>query len=230
MFSETYMISSADQIKLSAFFSRLYAWMAGALVLSAFVAWGMGTNPQAVQFLTTHINLLYLAIVAELVVVILLSAMLHRISVTTAILGFMLYAALTGFTLSIIFLVYTAASITTTFLVTAGSFGALSLYGFTTRSNLGAWGGFLIMSLIGMIIASLINLFLHSAMVQWILTYAGVIIFAGLTAYDTQKLKAMCLMSEGEGLAKLAVYGALNLYLDFINLFLHLLQLFGRRK
>jgi len=230
MFSETYMISSVDQIKLSAFFSRVYAWMTGALALSAFIAWFMGTNPAASQYLTAHINLLYFAMLAEVLVVIALSAMLHRISVTTAIVGFMLYAALTGFTLSIIFLVYTAASITTTFLVTAGSFGALSLYGFSTRSNLGAWGGFLFMSLIGIIIASLVNLFLHSAMIQWILTYAGVIVFAGLTAYDTQKLKAMCLTTEGEGLAKLAVYGALNLYLDFINLFLHLLQLFGRKK
>ena len=145
---------------------------------------------------------------------------------------FMLYSALTGVTLSFVFLAYTAASLTSTFLVTAGTFGAMSFYGYTTKRDLTAMGSFLFMGLIGIIIASLVNFFLQSPMVYWLVTYAGVLIFVGLTAYDTQKIKEMNILgNEGtEEDTKEAVRGALTLYLDFINLFLMLLRVMGNRR
>ena len=145
---------------------------------------------------------------------------------------FMLYSALTGVTLSFVFLAYTAASLTSTFLVTAGTFGAMSFYGYMTKRDLTAMGSFLFMGLIGIIIASLVNFFLQSPMVYWLGTYAGVLIFVGLTAYDTQKIKEMNILgNEGtEEDTKEAVRGALTLYLDFINLFLMLLRVMGNRR
>ena len=143
---------------------------------------------------------------------------------------FLVYSVFTGFTLSIVFVVYTSASVVSTFLMTAAIFAALALYGLFTNRNLAPLGGFLIMSLFGMIFASIVNIFLKSPMVDWIMTYGGIIIFSGLVAYDNQKLKAMCLMSDDSSLGKLAIYGALSLYLDFINLFLRLLNVFGKRR
>lgn len=167
---------------------------------------------------------------AEVILVVVLTWMLNRMSFVLAIGMFVAYAALTGFTLSTIFLTYSTASIASVFLMTAVMYGAMAIYGYSTSRNLGAWGGFLLMSLVGMIIASLINLFLHSPMIDWMMTYAGIVVFAGLTAYDHQKLKSYMLESGGMGTGHLAVYGALTLYLDFINLFLSLLRAFGRQK
>ena len=145
---------------------------------------------------------------------------------------FMLYAGLNGLTFSLIFLTYTTSSITSAFLVTAGTFGAMSLYGYTTKKDLTSWGSFLFMGLIGIIIASLVNLFMQSEMIYWITTYAGVLIFVGLTAYDTQKIKEMNIIgNEGtEEDHKEAIIGALTLYLDFINLFLMILRIMGDRR
>jgi len=155
-----------------------------------------------------------------------------QISVSQATGVFMLYAGLTGVTFSFIFVVYTSASITSTFLVTAGTFGAMSLYGYTTKKDLTSWGSFLFMGLIGIIIASVVNMFMQSTMMHMIITYAGVLIFVGLTAYDTQKIKEMNILGN-EGTdedTKEAIRGALTLYLDFINLFLMLLRLMGDRR
>jgi FtsH-binding integral membrane protein len=158
--------------------------------------------------------------------------MVGRMSADTATFVFLLYAVVNGLTLSVIFMVYTAGSIAGTFLVTAGTFGAMALYGYTTKRDLTSWGNLLFMALIGLILSSVVNMFFHNPMVYWITTYAGILIFVGLTAYDTQKIKEMNIIGN-EGTdedRKEAIMGALMLYLDFINLFLYLLRLFGRSR
>ena len=163
---------------------------------------------------------------------IVLSAAINRIQASTAFLLFFVYSALTGLTLSVIFLAYTRASIASTFFVTAGTFAVMSFYGYTTQRDLTSWGSFLFMGLVGIILASLVNIFLHSETIYWVVTYAGILIFVGLTAYDTQTLKAMAQagFADEETERKSAVMGALRLYLDFINLFLMLLRVMGERR
>ena len=156
-----------------------------------------------------------------------------QITAFTATILFNIYAILTGFTLSVIFLAFTAESIATVFYITAGTFAGVSLYGYTTKKDLSSIGSYLMMGLIGLIIASVVNWFLHSEMLYWIVSYAGVAIFVGLTAYDTQKIKKMVQAygcDDMEMTNKVALIGALELYLDFINLFLYLLRIFGKRK
>ena len=171
-------------------------------------------------------------IIGELVLVMVLSANIHRFSFATAGIMFALYSVLNGATLSIILLAYTMESIATTFFVTAGTFGAMSLVGLSIKRDTSAVGAFLLMALIGPIIAPLVNMFLQSSGLSWALTYVGVLIFCGLTAYDTQKMKII--LSQGdaadEGMMKIALMCSLSLYLDFINLFLYLLRIFGDRK
>jgi FtsH-binding integral membrane protein len=171
-------------------------------------------------------------IIAELGLVIALSAAINRLSSSTALFMFMAYAFLNGLTLSAIFLVYTRASIANTFFVTAGTFGVMSVYGYTTKRDLTSWGSFLMMGLIGVIIGSFVNIFFSSPMIYYLITYAGIIVFVGLTAYDAQKIKEMAYAGfAGEEMErKGAVIGALRLYLDFINLFLLLLRIFGGRR
>jgi len=172
-------------------------------------------------------------ILVELALVMGLSWGLSRMSAAVATGGFILYSALSGVTLAAIFLVYTTESIASTFLVTASVFGAMSLYGYTTQRDLTSWGSFLFMALIGLIIASLVNIFLQSTAIYWVTTYAGVLIFVGLTAYDTQKLKRLSSTineRDTETFQKMVILGALTLYLDFINLFLYLLRLLGKRR
>jgi FtsH-binding integral membrane protein len=174
-----------------------------------------------------------LLVLAELGVVIGLSFGLSRMSAAVAIAAFVGYALLNGLTLSTIFLVYTQSSIASTFFVTAATFGCMSMYGYTTQRDLTSLRSFLFMGLIGLIVASLVNLFLQSELIYWLLSYVGVGIFMGLTAYDTQKIKQLSRMVSGqdnETFQKVAIMGALRLYLDFVNLFLYLLRLFGRRR
>jgi FtsH-binding integral membrane protein len=153
-------------------------------------------------------------------------------SASTATMIFIAYSALNGLTLSLIFVIYTAESIASTFFITAGTFAVMSIYGYTTKADLSKWGNLLFMGLVGILIASVVNIFLQDEMLYWITTYAGVLIFVGLTAYDTQKIKATNIIgNEGtEDDSKEAIMGALTLYLDFINLFLYLLRIFGRKK
>lgn len=230
MFGETAILNPASQSKVSAFFTQVYGWMAVALGISGAVAWYTVSSGLLEKIMTTNPGLLSIALIGELVLVISLSFLLRRLSLPIAALMFLVYSVFTGFTLSMVFLVYTSASIVSTFLLTAAIFAALALYGFSTNRNLAPLGGFLIMSLFGLILASIVNIFLKSPMVDWMMTYGGIIIFSGLIAYDNQKLKAMCLMSDDASLGKLAIFGALSLYLDFINLFLRLLSLTGKRK
>lgn len=214
------------------FITKVYGWMCAALLTTALVSYYTVSSPQLMQMIFQNQLLFIGLIIAELGLVIALSAAINRLSSAAATAMFFLYSALTGITLSVIFIAYTAESITTTFLVTAGTFGTMSIYGYTTKRDLTSWGNLLFMGLIGIIIASVVNMFFASTLLYTLITYAGVLIFVGLTAYDTQKIKHMgALLEDGSEIQrKGAIIGALRLYLDFINLFLMLLRLFGRRR
>jgi FtsH-binding integral membrane protein len=214
------------------FIRRVFNWMGLGLALTALVALYTTSNPRLLSLIFGNSLVFFGLIIGELALVVVLSAAINRLQASTATLLFFLYSALNGLTLSIIFLAYTRASITSTFFVTAGTFGVTSFYGYTTKRDLTSWGSFFFMGLIGIIIASVVNIFLGSPMIYWVVTYAGVLIFVGLAAYDTQKLKEMALagFADEETARKSAVMGALALYLDFINLFLMLLRIFGSRR
>lgn len=213
------------------FIRRVYNWMALGLGVTAITALYV-INSGLVYSLVRHPMFMLLLIVGELGIVIALSAAIGRLQSTTALFMFFAYACLTGVTFSTLFLIYTKASIANTFFITGGTFAAMSVYGYTTRRDLTSLGGFLMMGLIGIIIASVVNFFLKSPAFNWLITYAGIAIFIGLTAYDAQTIKAMAYagFAGSEEERKGAVIGALRLYLDFINLFLLLLQIFGRRN
>jgi uncharacterized protein len=214
------------------FVRRVYNWMGLGLALTALVALYTSSNHYLISMIFSNSMIFFGLIIGELALVLVLSAAMNRIQASTAVLLFFLYSGLNGLTLSVIFLAYTQASVASTFFVTAGTFAVTSFYGYTTQRDLTSWGSFFFMGLIGIIIASVVNLFLHSAMIYWVVTYAGVLIFTGLTAYDTQKLKQMAMtgFASEEEERKTAVMGALALYLDFINLFLMLLRIMGSRR
>jgi uncharacterized protein len=207
---------------------QVYAWMGAGLLLTALMALVTISSPALLQVVVGNRLVMYGLMFGELGLVFALSGAIDRLSAFTATMLFLLYSALNGVTLSIIFLVYTADSIASTFLVTATMFGAMSAYGYLTRRDLTSWGSFLFMGLIGVVIASLVNIFLHSDAVSWVVSAIGVVVFTGLTAYDTWKLKALA--AAGVAGRKPAILGALTLYLDFINLFLMLLRFAGRRR
>lgn len=210
----------------------VYLWMIFALVITGLTAAYVANSPAYISALVNNPMLFYGVIIAELAVVFILSGRIHKMSFLTASLMFIFYSLLTGVSLSTIFLAYTESSIATTFLITAGTFGTMSLVGFVTKKDLSKLGGILFMALIGLIIATVVNIFLVSDTLGWIINYVGVLIFVGLTAYDTQKIKQM--MREygtdiNEQTQKMALMGSLSLYLDFINMFLYLLRIFGNR-
>jgi FtsH-binding integral membrane protein len=214
------------------FVARVYNWMGLGLATTAVVALLTASSPALLKFIFGTQFVFFGLIIAELGLVLALSAAIGRVQATTATLMFFVYSALNGLTLSAIFLAYTSASIASTFFVTAGTFGVMSLYGYATRRDLTSWGSFLFMGLVGIILASVVNIFTRSETIYWLVTYAGIIVFVGLTAYDAQQIKAMALRGFGDSETeqKSAVIGALRLYLDFINLFLMLLNIFGRRR
>lgn len=214
------------------FIRRVYNWMGLGLAATALVALYTASNPQLLKMIFGNSLVFFGLILAELGLVIWLSAAINRLHYSTASLMFFVYSALNGLTMSVIFLAYTSTSITSTFFVTAGTFGAMSFYGYTTKRDLSSWGSFFFMGLIGIILASVVNIFLRNPMIYWVVTYAGILVFVGLTAYDTNKLKAMAQagFADQETEGKSAVMGALALYLDFINLFLMLLRIFGSRR
>ena len=213
------------------FIRRVYNWMALGLAVTAVVAL-YAVNSGLIFSLLGNPMVMLLLIVGEFGLVIALSAAIGRFQSSTALFMFFAYSFLNGLTLSTIFLIYTKASIANTFFVTAGTFAAMSLYGYTTKRDLTSIGSFLMMGLIGIIIASFVNFFFRSPAFYWLITYAGIAIFVGLTAYDAQKIKEMAYagFAGSEEERKGAVIGALRLYLDFINLFLLLLRIFGRRN
>ena len=212
---------------------NVYTWMACGLAMTALTAMIVGRNENWVYTLATS-GMYWGLLIAEVVLVIFLSARINKLSFATAGLMFAAYAILNGVTMSIIMLAYTAESIAQAFFVTAGTFGGMSLVGFFIKKDLSAMGRTLMMALIGLIIATIVNIFWQNSMMASILNYAGVIIFVALTAYDTQKIKVMLQQAQYAGISdqtnKLALMGSLTLYLDFINLFLYILRLFGNRK
>ena len=209
---------------------KVYVWMTLALLLTAITAFGVATSPTLLTTIYSSRVVMWGLIFAEFALVIAISGAINKLSLSTATLLFILYSVLNGATLSAIFVIYTNLAIVKAFIVSAGTFGAMALYGYFTKSDLSSWGKILIMAVVGLIIAMLVNMFLKSAMFDLILSGIGVLVFTGLTAYDTQKIKQMLAMQTdmGEGAQKVALIGALSLYLDFINLFLYLLRLFGR--
>jgi FtsH-binding integral membrane protein len=231
---DPYTVTQRDRVAAvpGEFIRRVYNWMGLGLALTAFVALYTASNHALLSLILGNTLIFFGLIIGELALVVILSAAIGRLQSSTATLLFFLYSALNGLTLAVIFLAYTRASIANAFFVTAGTFGVMSFYGYTTQRDLTSWGSFLFMGLIGIIIASVVNIFLHSPMVYWVVTYAGVLIFVGLTAYDTQKLKALAMsgFTDDEEERKTAVLGALTLYLDFINLFLMLLRIMGSRR
>ena len=229
-------ISAERQWDVSAAFPvlmrKVYVWMTLALVITGFTAYGVANSPGILQAIYSNSILMWGLIIAEFALVIGVSAAINRLSLTTATIMFVLYSVINGALLSSIFVIYTASSIATVFFITAGTFGAMALIGYTTKTDLSSMGKILFMALIGLVIATLVNLFIKSSGFTLILSYVGVLIFVGLTAYDSQKIKQMLLQAPdaGEGAQKIALLGALTLYLDFINLFLYLLRIFGKRE
>ena len=211
---------------------KVYLWMTMALVITGFTAYGVATSPAILSAILMNKMLFFGLIIGEFALVIGLSAAINRLSLSTATLMFVLYSVINGATLSVIFLAYTLSSIANVFFITAGTFAVMAFIGYTTKKDLSGMGKMLMMALIGLIIATVVNLFLRSTGLQLIVSYIGVLVFVGLTAYDTQKIKQMLMMAEdtGETAQKLALLGALSLYLDFVNMFLYMLRIFGKEE
>jgi FtsH-binding integral membrane protein len=223
---------SASYALVGRLFKSVYIQMAAALAVTGLTAWFVASSPAILEYIFMHPASIWILLIAEFGLVLWLSARVMHMSMGTATLLFILYSVLTGVTFSTIFLVYTGETIATTFFVTAGTFLAMSIVGYVTRLDLSRMGSLLYTLLIGLIIATLVNIFLKSTMLYWITTYAGVVIFTGLIAWDTQKLKQLFLQfgTADESGHKLALLGALTLYLDFINLFLMLLRILGGNR
>lgn len=223
-----YALSSA----FPALMRKVFVWMTLALAITGITAFGVATSPALISAIFGSKVLFWGLIIAEFALVMGISGAISRMSLSTATLLFVLYSVINGATLSVIFLAFSMAVIAKTFFITAGTFGVMALVGYATKTDLTSMGKLLFMALLGLIIATVVNLFVQSTGFDLIISYVGVLIFVGLTAYDTQKIKQMCLEAPngGEMSQKLALLGALTLYLDFINLFLYLLRIFGRKE
>ena len=228
--------SAGQQLEMSQAFPvlmrKVYVWMTLALAITGMTAYYVATSPTIIGAILSNSVLFYGLIIAEFALVLGLSAAINRLSLFSATLMFILYSVVNGATMSFIFLLYEMTSIATVFFITAGTFGAMAVVGYTTKKDLTSMGRILFMGLIGLVIASLVNIFLKSSGMTLVLSYVGVIIFVGLTAWDSQKIKYMLMQAPdvSEGTQKLALLGALTLYLDFINLFIYLLRIFGKRR
>jgi uncharacterized protein len=232
---DSIMIQKAQvQVRVNSFVRSVYNWMAIGLGLTGVVAYGVANSPGVTEVIFGSQLVFFGLIIAQLAMVYIISARIQRIQASTATMLFIVYSALNGATLSSVFLAYTQSSITSTFFICAATFTACSVYGWTTRRDLTTMGGFLTMGLIGIVIASVVNMFFQSGAVSTIVSYVGVLVFVGLTAYDTQEIKNMALSQPADidagAVRKGAILGALKLYLDFINLFLMLLRIFGGRR
>ena len=230
--------SPVSDVKLQEIFTQamtqVYLWMAMGLMVTAVVAVIVSSSPFLLGLIFSSPIVLVGLIILELILVLAVSRVAMSVSSGAGLALFFVYAAVNGLTLSVIFLVYDLGSIGLAFITTAVTFGVMSVIGFTTKQDLSRWGGILLMALIGLIIASVVNIFLASSALDWVITYAGILIFMALTVYDTKRIKQMthALALEGETnvIDRVAVMGALRLYLDFINLFLYILKLLGRRR
>lgn len=211
---------------------KVYIWMTLALLITGMTAFYVATSPTLLTAIFTNQTLFWGLLIAELALVVGVSAAINRLSLLVATILFILYSVINGATMSIIFLIYEASSIATVFFITAGTFGAMAAIGYTTKKDLSSMGRILYMALIGLVIATVVNIFIKSSSMMMILSYIGVIVFVGLTAWDSQKIKQMLIQAPNvdEATQKVALLGALTLYLDFINLFLYMLRIFGRRR
>lgn len=218
---------AAQQDSARTFMNRVYAWMAGGLFLTGAVAWGVASNEALFSTIAPYFRVLALV---QLGVVFAFSFLQRRVSGAAAAAMYLAYAGLTGVTFSVLFYIFSLGSIAGVFAITASSFLALSVFATVTKRDLSGWSTFLFIGLFGVVIAGIVNLFLHSGLMAFVIACASVLVFAGLTAYDTQKLRQLHAASGYSSSATLPISGALTLYLDFINLFLSLLQLFGRRR
>lgn len=230
---ESTYINNNVQNAYLAILKNVYLWMTLALVISGLTAIVVANSHQLLELLYSNSIVLFIIFLAQLGLVWLISAKINSISINTATALFIAYSILTGVTLALIFIVFTQESIASVFFISAGTFAGISIYGYTTKRDLSNWSAYLFMGLIGLIIASVVNWFMHSEILYWIISYVGVLVFVGLTAYDTQKIKQLALISHdhnGDVPQKVAVIGALTLYLDFINLFIYLLRIFGKGK
>lgn len=215
-------------VRQNALIRQVYAWMGAGLAITAIMALITLSSPAVLEAVFGNRLVFYGLMIGELALVFTLAGAINKLSAATATLIFVAYSALNGVTLSVVALAYTASSITSTFVITGGMFGAMSIYGYVTKKDLTSWGSFLFMGLIGIVIASVVNIFVGSSAVSWVISGIGVIVFTGLTAYDTWKIKELA--AQGIEGRKPAILGALTLYLDFINLFLMLLRLGGDRR
>jgi len=220
---------SAEE-RISTFLRSVYGWMCAGLAITALVAYFVASTPGLAFTLVRTPFLMMGLVIAQLGLVFALSMRVQKMASGTASALFILYSALTGVTMSLILLAYTASSVASTFAIAAGMFGSMALYGTVTSRSLAGWGQFLFMGLIGVVIASIVGMFWHNDGFQFVLGFIGVIVFTGLAAYDAQRLKAMALALPSGGTGAYAVVGALTLYLDFVNLFLMLLRLTGDRR
>lgn len=230
MSSQPYITTQTSALR-NGVMTQVYAWMTAGLFVTGAIASFVASSSVLTSVIFGNPILFFGLFIVQIIAVVGLSAGINRLSPATATAIFIAYAAVNGLTLSAIFLAYTAASIASTFFITAGAFGATSLYGYITKRDLSRVGNIAFMALIGLLIASLVNFFLHSTALYWILTYAGVLIFVALTAWNTQRIKQLASQVNDETSAgRVAIIGALMLYLDFINLFIYLLRIFGSRR
>lgn len=220
---------AADE-RVTVFLRSVYGWMAAGLAVTALVATVVAGSPELVFTIASNRLIFWGLMLSQIGIVVWLSARAATMAPAMASMLFLLYSALTGLTMSFVLLAFTGQSIATTFMVTAGTFGALATYGTVTKRSLAGWGQFLFMGLIGVVIASVVGMFWQNDAFQFVLSFIGVIVFTGLTAYDAQRLKAMALSMPNGQTGSYAVVGALTLYLDFINLFIMLLRLTGTRR
>jgi FtsH-binding integral membrane protein len=230
MQSRTY-IESIPTVEAD-FMQKVYLWMTFALTLTGFVAYRTTQSEFLLELIFSSYFGFIGLILAELALVFWISSGIQRMSSNMAIGLFLLYSVLNGMTLSVLLIAYTGASVASTFFITAGMFGAMSVYGYTTKQDLSSWGNLLFMALIGLILASVVNIYLQSSGLYWLINYIGVLVFVGLTAYDTQKIKQIAaqVIVESEEGRKVAILGALTLYLDFINMFIFMLRILGNRR
>lgn len=228
----TYARSYKPSLTFPVLMRKVYTWMTLALLITGVTAYGVATSPALLSLIFSSQITFFGLCIAELALVWTITGMLNRLSLTTATLLFILYSVINGAVLSSIFLAYTMESIGQVFFITAATFGTMALIGYTTKTDLTSLGKILTMALIGIIIATVVNIFVGSTGMQMIISYAGVLIFVGLTAYDSQKIKYMLAeqSANDEGAQKIALIGALSLYLDFINLFIYLIRIFGNRR
>lgn len=220
----------ADASYVSRIMKRVYLKMFLAMIVTAVTSFVCMNVPTVFVTLMSNSGLYFGLLIAEVVLVFVLAGALNKLSSPVASLIFYVYSILNGVVLSAILAAYTASSVFSTFVITAAVFGTMTVYGYVTKSDLSRVGTFLFMALIGLIICTIVNIFMKSSTMEWIISFAGVVIFIGLTAWDTQKIKQMAAMTDGSQAGKLATIGALSLYLDFVNLFLYLLRFFGNRE